>query len=293
MNGLTCYVHCLFRVSLTTILLVGSQALGTPNLASSPDFYYGDQARLRNGSDFKKRLAEILQSYHISQPNGPDRIVRSCSTDIDINCYSHRELSYREARQFLFGHLYLQGLNELEFSVPAVYCADVVTNDELPKNQALGPMKIPDHSVVNAEHAWPQSRFSKKSPVSLQKGDLLALYPVRMRVNSTRRAFPFGEVEEAANMPCDEAALGSNRRGQTVFEPAENIKGNVARSLFYFAVRYGLSIDQEEEETLRQWHEMDPVDHKESAKHEETFHIQFIRNPFIDHPEWVDRVNDF
>jgi endonuclease I len=39
---------------------------------------------------------------------------------------------------------------------------------------------------------------------------------------------------------------------------------------------------------LRQWHVEDPVDAKEMARNDTIFAYQGNRNPFIDHPEWVE-----
>ena len=40
--------------------------------------------------------------------------------------------------------------------------------------------------------------------------------------------------------------------------------------------------------TLLAWHAADPVDAKELARNDEVYNYQGNRNPFIDHPEWVD-----
>jgi endonuclease I len=44
---------------------------------------------------------------------------------------------------------------------------------------------------------------------------------------------------------------------------------------------------------LRQWHANDPVDSGEIAKNDLIQRIQGNRNPFIDHPEWVEKIGDF
>lgn len=42
--------------------------------------------------------------------------------------------------------------------------------------------------------------------------------------------------------------------------------------------------------TLLQWHAQDPVDARERARNDSVYAHQGNRNPFIDHPEWVDCV---
>ncbi len=263
-----------------------------PPLAEKPDYYYGEQVQIERG-DLKDQLQKVLQSFHIAKPGQYDIIVDTCSADHNDECYTHKKLSYRNAREYMFGFLYLKDLSQDKFGLPTVYCETQLTSDQFPDGQNLGHMKIPYHQIVNAEHAWPQSHFTGKFSKSLQKSDLHSLYPVRMKVNSTRGNHPFGEVVEVKSEPCDKAFLGSNSKGHTVFEPADSIKGNLARSLFYFSIRYQTPIDSDQEKVLRDWHNADPVDEEEYLKHEDTFHIQYVRNPFIDHPEWVNQIQNF
>jgi endonuclease I len=78
-----------------------------------------------------------------------------------------------------------------------------------------------------------------------------------------------------------------------MFEPPETHKGNVARSLFYFSIRYGLRISPEEEAYLKMWNKQDPVDQEEMIRNNEIYKTQGSRNPFVDHPELADRIQDF
>ena len=70
-------------------------------------------------------------------------------------------------------------------------------------------------------------------------------------------------------------------------------KGNVARALFYFSVRYKMPINADEEEVLRRWHALDPVDADEIQRNEIVFETQRNRNPFIDMPELANYIKNF
>lgn len=260
--------------------------------SQTADHYYGMPAEeLLLTDDLKAELHQILSSSHITAEGKFDKIKRSCDSS-QSQCFSHRRLSYREAREYLFGQLHLEQSSSGQFSVRTTYCNEVVTNDQLPSDQ-LGPFKIPSPNILNTEHSWPQSLFTTKFPKSYQKSDLHALFPVRSRVNSTRGNRSFGKVLEETTGTCSQAKFGKNKKNTTVFEPSFVSKGNVARAIFYFSSRYNIRVDPIQESILRLWHELDPVDFEEIKRHEAIFEIQNVRNPFIDHPEWVNEIADF
>jgi hypothetical protein len=95
-----------------------------------------------------------------------------------------------------------------------------------------------------------------------------------------------------------------------VWEPSDQVKGDIARMLFYMAVRYeGTSGETDLEindaytstssgngflgvlSTLMQWHSNDPVDDAERTRNNLIYNnYQSNRNPFIDHPEYVNLI---
>lgn len=156
--------------------------------------------------------------------------------------------------------------------IECVYTGRVITADEMPKT-----------SEMNIEHTWPQS----KGATGPAKCDMHHLFPTDPVANSTRSSLPFGEVSnpkwQGGGSECDLKR----------FEVRKESRGNSARAIFYFAVRYSKDINAAEEETLRKWHKEDPVDATEKERNERVESIQGNRNPFIDHPEYVDQIADF
>jgi endonuclease I len=148
---------------------------------------------------------------------------------------------------------------------------------------------IPDSNVMNTEHTWPQSEGAGSEPA---RSDLFHLFPTKSDANSKRGNYPFGTV---VNITWSEGGskLGTDSTGDIVFEPRDVHKGNVARAMFYFSIRYRLSIDNKQEAELRKWHTLDPVDEDEIERCNKINFYQHNRNPFVDWPDFVNRIKDF
>jgi len=121
-------------------------------------------------------------------------------------------------------------------------------------------------------------------------------------VNSLRSNFPLGEVVQATDSFL-ECRKGKDANQNTVFEPREAMKGNVARAMFYQMICYnGLSGswginhlpsygNEQDMNVLLAWHFNDLPDAFEKARHEYIATIQGNRNPFIDYPDLVNCID--
>ena len=160
---------------------------------------------------------------------------------------------------------------------------------------ALQGDEEPDHSEVNCEHTWPRSRLAAEdSPLFIhQESDLHHLFPAVSQVNSLRGSYPFGEPVTVTERDFRPAVLGIDEAGTTVFSPINLSKGNIARVIFYMSLRWGLEITSDEEENLRRWHEADPVELWEITRNDRIEQLQGNRNPFVDCPELVERIQRF
>ena len=173
----------------------------------------------------------------------------------------------------------------------------------------------------NREHSWPQSWFSSNTPMYT---DLHHIYPTDGFVNGKRANYPFGEVANPTySSNGDFSKLGpcsySGYTG-TVFEPADEYKGDFARTYFYMVTCYeekladwyagnadGIratingstypAFQPWQLNMLMEWAKNDPVSEKETARNEAVYAIQKNRNPFIDYPGlqeyiWGICIND-
>ncbi len=160
----------------------------------------------------------------------------------------------------------------------------------------------------NREHLWPNSYGL--DDVEPAFSDLHNLRAVDATVNSSRgnKWFDRSDVGDSKySTPAHEEAPWSSSDSDS-WEPGDEEKGDLARAMFYMAVRYTgdkvgeprlVMTDRIEEvtsstnlmarlSTLLLWHLSDPVDERERWRNELVFVLyQGNRNPFIDHPEWV------
>ena len=156
----------------------------------------------------------------------------------------------------------------------------------------------------NTEHSWPQSKGAQADPAM---SDIHHLFPSDASANSERSNLPFGVVVTPSWTSADPDGDGDvSKRGldannKMVFEPRNAKKGDIARALFYFYVRYksrptpGFTLENftAEEATLIQWAANDPPDAFERQRNALAFRAQGNRNPFIDRPEFVAAIGDF
>jgi deoxyribonuclease I len=248
------------------------------------EFYSKAVPRVRD-RELIRHLRIVVSSTHLRQAGRMD-VVAPC--DLSERCYRHRALDYRDARRLVLTELFKAGPST-DPKTKEVYCNRDFSIEEIAKSAAQG-----QPASINVEHTWPQSRFNKASEDEAQKSDLHHLFPSHAELNRIRGNKKFGDVGRAEmTLPCPQSKLGSIRGlSGDYFEPPGNHKGNVARALFYFAVRYSLEIDDDEEFFLRRWMKQDPVDAEERWRNDRIHELQGNRNPFVDHPELVEFISN-
>jgi len=181
---------------------------------------------------------------------------------------NHHDLGYTQARRAMF-----LDFDNVDGTICCVYTGR--TKEHV--------TQMPSSNDMNTEHTWPQSMGA----TGQAKSDMHHLFITDSKANGVRGNLPFGEVGHA------QWEDGGSRCDGDVFEPRADHRGNVARALFYFSVRYTKRIDAAQEAVLRRWHVDDPVDDVERRHHEGVARFQHNRNPFIDRPDFVERIGDF
>jgi len=177
-------------------------------------------------------------------------------------------------------------------------------------NQDDGSGGTAEGQKYNREHIIPQAVFDGDSPM---KNDAHFVIPSDKYVNAQRGDIPFGKVQTANFTSTNGTKRGNNTNSgysagytNTVFEPIDEFKGDIARMYFYFVTRYETSLNgwsydmfdgsnnkafnQTFLNILYQWHLQDPVSQRELDRNNAIYNNQNNRNPYIDHPEYVINV---
>ena len=238
----------------------------------------------------------LFQSLFSQSIIGPG-LTRSDLFDfLNTNYKPSSTLGYNEARDVMYSIIDLEDDNTLK----GIYTNYTVTIDP-----DQDPRPQTNAQNMNCEHSWPQSMGAGSEP---QKSDLHHLYPCRGNVNSSRGNKPYAEIDDSetdkwwrldyyeTNIPneyIDEFSEVDNDNNK--FEPREDVKGNIARSIFYFYTIYKNDADEnffeQQKDFLHQWHKQDPVDDIEMAR---TLAIAFyqdnLANPFVLDSTLVKRI---
>ncbi len=253
-----------------------------------PDGYY-DSASGLTGYELKTALRDIITNGHITRSY--DDLYYGYETTDSDNYY------------------------EKDSTVLDMYSENPAGTDpyEYHHHQETCGNYSSEGDCYNREHLMPQSWFDSASPMV---SDIHHVVPSDGKVNGMRGHYPLADVGSA-----DWTSLNGSKRGTCsdngysgiVFEPIDEFKGDIARIYFYMATRYQDQIGSWEDanddgsdpvldgssdkvfedwylEVLLTWHHQDPVSQREIDRNNAAYDYQGNRNPFIDHPEWVDAI---
>jgi len=164
-------------------------------------------------------------------------------------------------------------------------------------------------SGMHIEHSLPKSWWGGAENMAYR--DLFHLYPSDGSTNSSKSNHPLGIVKPGdATFDNGVSRIGTSSFSPAysgkAFEPADEFKGDFARSYLYIATVYEhyaplwtSPMMQRNtypvwtpwaRELLLQWHAADPVSVKERLRQEAVYAIQGNRNPFIDYPDLVSYI---
>lgn len=204
---------------------------------------------------------------------------------------NHTEFSYSTSKQILKSSDQDPNNNA---NIMLVY-----KGESIPKSDFASNLE-PD--FWSREHVWAKSHGG-----FLDYGDMGAnsdvhnLKPCDVTVNSARgyKDFDAGGTQHSEATDCYYTA--------TTWEPRDEVKGDIARIIFYMHTRYGGDVGEPNLNvvdyaptypnaqmgvlsTLLEWNEQDPVDAFERRRNDIIYSWQNNRNPFIDYPHLANLI---
>jgi len=150
---------------------------------------------------------------------------------------------------------------------------------------------------INVEHVFPMAWVAKALKCGKRhtcrkksrrfnkiEADMHNMYPSLARINKRRSAFAYAELPgEPPKGKCDFEVDEKKRR----VEPRPEVRGDIARAMFYMSHRYGLKLFDRQRKLLLRWHRLDPPSAEERRRNDVIQKLQGSRNPFIDNPGQV------
>ncbi len=211
--------------------------------------------------------------------------------------YTPNTLGYGPARDILYSEIDNNG----------VMLSGIYTGFTVSLEPGADPSVSAFDQGINAEHVYPRSLGAEDEPM---RSDMHNIFPSRVNVNQTRGNCPYAEIEDndtenwyyldinSNSIPLVDIEKYSEKdQEDCFFEPREEVKGNIARAMFYFYGIYQDIADAEDpnflsaqKEVLYLWHLQDPVDQIERNRDSLIALQQGKHNPFIRDSSLVRRA---
>nr|WP_314490921.1 endonuclease [uncultured Chryseobacterium sp.] len=277
--------------------LLSAFLISSYTFAQIPAGYYDGTAGL-SGYALKSKIQEIISTKNVSWSYG-DLPAYYNQTDLD-KYYDH-------------GAANTTILLDIYSEIPSGPDAYEYTSANLISTSGAEGLGY------NREHVIPQSTFNSNYPMY---SDLHFVIPTDARINQLRSNYPYGIGNSTVHYTFTNTSKIANSAipnyvyNSRVYEPIDEFKGDVARMLLYFAVRYENKLPSFNHVTqinpaldrsaldgtaerafdpayiamLLQWNQQDPVSQREIDRNNAVYTIQKNRNPFVDNPQWVSLI---
>lgn len=154
----------------------------------------------------------------------------------------------------------------------------------------------------STEHIYPKSLL----PTSKSRNDIHNLYPSSAYLNTRRSTFPFinAEDKEQCQAFIDGVKTEDNNVNNSYlcipnkdnnislkgWEPRDKYKGDIARAVAYMTIVYEPETPIMEDDTILEWHQLDPVNEENIGRNVRVYEMQGNFNPFIVYPSLISEV---
>lgn len=203
-------------------------------------------------------------------------------------------LSYDDARTKLYSEIFLK--------YDSIECYYSCYKIPIPEN--INVLSWTAKYGIQTEHLFPRSLGSAAMPAL---ADLHHLVPSKSTINTIRRNAPFKDIDDTKTKywlyndkvltkPIPKIIDLFSESSPSSFEPRETMKGDIARSIFYFYTFYRTAANKKSKTffssmlpDLCRWHRSDKVDSTEYLKTMAIARVQGNINPFIIDPTLPER----
>jgi endonuclease I len=323
-------------LSVFSILLVSacSQDIELP---VSPDIQQDTSASTyakRNSvrTDWYESLRPDLKAYYAEAKGQTGaQLFDSLRT---ITGKGYKKATYQDAKSFMYAsvdNVKVNGVSGIVDAYSGVFIPGSGGNGNSYTEKGDQNKDGDPNDFINCEHTWPQSFFEKKEPMV---SDIHHLQSTLSQPNEMRGHRPFGttegkgvvpytslnsklytldltgknrsaeEVRKILAMPYEQSSKIMDTEFKAEFEPHDPQKGNTARAMLYFYLRYSSpavkkgEFDQKEfwdskVSMFTKWAEqIDPVNNQDLLRNDVVQKKQGNRNPFIDIPNLASLIGE-
>lgn len=191
-------------------------------------------------------------------------------------------------------------------------------NYRFPSDFCLGRPASTECYCYNKEHSFPKAWFGG-AYIYPMYSDMHFIWPSDAFVNTKKLDYSIGYVYTASYTSKNGNKIGSSNTSANygynytkVFEPIDSFKGDFARAYLYVITRYEDSLlswvgrssiassvlDGNKYPGFKpwmlqlcaKWNKLDPPSAFERKRNDSVYGIQGNRNPYIDYPNWVEKV---
>ena len=286
-------------------------------------FLLSESARLASGRKFKANQTTHFALEGKASPSTLDQYYQSTNdkTGYELKTELFQIIRHHQSRGYSAIWALINNADKDRYYEKDHSVLDMYTESPLERDSVIYQSRVDqcgqyrkEGDCYNREHAFPKSWFGGK--VEPMNSDAHHIFASDGYVNGKRSNWPFGEVSESVFVSRNGSKLGFSSRASNyngkVFEPIDEFKGDFARAYFYMATRYQDVIHRWEKNsmtsdavldgskdrvfepwmlvTLIRWHKNDPVSLKERERNQAVYLFQGNRNPYVDHPEFVEQI---
>lgn len=233
--------------------------------------------------DYSSDYGGYYKSITSSMTGGTNGSLRKALTELIDNPKTY---SYSKNNSNCLGHLLSTTDVDSDGKMVLFYSQDKITPE--------------DSGRWNREHVWPQSLSGGLYGTSGPGSDMHHIRPTATNTNSNRGNLKYGNVNHSSATE----SLNSTYKTYTLsgwydkdyFEPLDTVKGDAARiclymyTCYYASGKLNLTNVAKDIKTLVDWSNLDLPSEQEKIRNEKVYELQGNRNPYIDHPEWVNKI---